>query len=281
MNERKVTVIGAGLIGGSICLAARRQHLTDALICVDLHPPPADAQRFCDRWVNSGDQEVVLSELRESSLVFLCTPVRTVMAQLIPILDATNCPVTDCGSTKLAIESSAQEHPQASRFVPGHPMAGHPEGGLPHATERLFDGRRWILCPDKSDPGAVARVRTFVEALGAEVAELDAALHDRSVALTSHLPQVVASALSVRAHARAAPPAAGPGFASATRVAGGAASMWRDIFETNAGPIGDALIELGHDLQVLGESLGRSDCEPVLEVLSQARELRARSGTED
>lgn len=278
--ERKVTIVGAGLIGGSICLAARRARTAETIVCIDQSAAPQDAERYCDRWLHS-DDPAASKELSTSSLVFLCTPVRTVMAQVGPSLDATQCPVTDCGSTKLAIESCAQNHPEGGRFVPGHPMAGHPEGGLLHAQEDLFEDRHWILCPRHSQAQAVETVRQFVASLGAQVVELEADEHDRSVALTSHLPQVVASALSVMASERAAQAAAGPGFASATRIAGGAESMWRDIFETNARPVGEALQELGQNLQTLGERLQNSDSKAVMDILERARQLRGRAEPED
>src|SRR5690606_36971061 len=132
-------------------------------------------------------------------------------------------------------------HVSRGRFVLGHPMAGHPEGGLHNARADLFHGNKWILCAQGSDPGAQQLVSEFVQALGSDVVFLDAEEHDRSVAVTSHLPQVVASALSVFAEEVDAKQAAGPGFASATRVAGGAEAMWRDIFETNDKAVGTAL----------------------------------------
>jgi prephenate dehydrogenase len=153
-------------------------------------------------------------------------------------------------------------------------MAGHPQGGLENARADLFEDRKWILCGEGSASGSLATVREFVTGLGAHIVELSANEHDKSVAITSHVPQVIASALSVYAHHSSAMRAAGPGFASATRVAGGAEAMWKGIFETNGAAIGTALSEVAQRLRELGRQLESGDIRGALSTLEEARKSR-------
>lgn len=276
MRLTQLTIFGAGLIGGSVARAARERKLAERLVAIDVEPPPSDLDPF-DTWVLASDEKGIKEELARSELTLLCMPVR-VIAQLLPrVLELSPGWVTDCGSTKAALAKTVERQPGRERYVAGHPMAGHPEGGLKNARADLFRGHKWILCPSGSSARAEELVAEFVAELGAQVVRLEAHEHDRSVAVTSHIPQVLASALSVFADEEDAKQAAGPGFASSTRVAGGAESMWRDIFETNAESIGIALSELGTQLQKLGEELKQSQVDGTLRVLEKARKLRDKS----
>src|SRR5690606_30743837 len=162
-------------------------------------------------------------------------------------------------------------------FVPGHPMAGRPQGGAESATPDLFEQRRWILCPEGVSGEALARVRSVIAWVGAECVQMNAADHDRAVAVTSHAPQVFASVLTVMAHRLHAEAAAGPGYLSATRVAGGNVSMWRDIFSSNADAVSQVILDLAEELRRAGQALHDHDVEQVIQVLKTAQELRAGS----
>lgn len=273
MGIRQLTVIGAGLIGGSICLAARRAGFAEHIVAID-RTPDRTRRDVADTWIASTEADAIEAALDSSTLTVLCMPVGAIIDSLPSILARGTAVVTDGGSTKGHIARTAALLPGHQRFVPGHPMAGHPEGGLRHASANLFHDRTWILCPTTASADALALVREFVIACGAVPIELSPELHDHSVAYTSHLPQVVASALSVLAVEADATAAAGPGFASATRVAGGAADMWRDIFETNGPEIGLALARLGEHLQSLGQALRQGDASSLLGTLERARRLR-------
>ena len=273
MAITQLTVIGAGLIGGSICLAARQAGFAEHIVAID-RTPDRSRHDIADDWIEATDQSRVEQALDRSTLTVLCTPVRAIIASLPAVLARGSGAVTDCGSTKVRVAAAAADLAGGARFVPGHPMAGRPEGGLRHADERLFVGRTWILCPTQSSPDATELVRQLVNACGATAIELDPQVHDHSVAYTSHLPQVIASLLSVLATEAEATAAAGPGFASATRVAGGAAAMWGDIFETNGEEIGAALRQLGARLDGLARDLERGDAGPLLATLDRARQLR-------
>ncbi|HXS19076.1 MAG TPA: prephenate dehydrogenase/arogenate dehydrogenase family protein [Polyangiaceae bacterium] len=273
MTLSQLTIYGAGLIGGSIALVARETGICERLVAVDLaRPDSRPLQEVFDDWAVSPSEQD--RALKQADLTVLCVPVRSVVGLLPSLLDRTSGTVTDCGSTKVAIVEAVKDHPERARFVAGHPMAGHPEGGLTNASQDMFARRRWILCPEGSSASALSVVETLVTATGAEIVHLSAPEHDASVAWTSHVPQVVASALSVHVHTHQAARAAGPGFASATRVAGGAEAMWSDIFGTNAHAIGNALLELGQALQGLGLELQAGNVEATLDLLAQARALR-------
>lgn len=273
MSVSQLTVLGVGLIGGSICLGARAVGFAERIVAID-RSPARERSDVADHWVDARDTSSVATALASSELTLLCTPVQTIIELLPQVLELTPGWVSDCGSTKLAASLIARAEPHGRRFVPGHPMAGNPVGGLAQAKSDLFAQCRWILCPEDAQPEALSQVQDFVTALGATPVLLNAQLHDHSVAWTSHLPQVVASALSVLATEENARSAAGPGFASATRVAGGEPTMWRDIFETNGEEIAEALTALGSRLCELGRALEAGESELLIRTLQEARRLR-------
>lgn len=275
MALSQLTIVGAGLIGGSIALAAKRAHLAHRICAIDRLQPqiPGNSSPF-DEWIDEENQAHLSDCLKVSSLTLLCVPVVSLIEMLPFILSTAGGPVTDCGSTKKAITESVKNHPRRGLFVAGHPMAGRPQGGLKNATADLFSEKKWILCPQGSDAEPLKLVRDFVGSLGATAVDLTVEDHDRSVAVTSHLPQVLASSLAVLAQKKDALKAAGPGFASATRVAGGAEEMWRDIFGTNAQEISSALLEISEILRSLGHDLRSNDMRSSLELLRSARRAR-------
>jgi prephenate dehydrogenase len=275
----RLAVIGFGLIGGSIGLAARSRGVASHVVGLDRADVLAmpEARTAATEMVDVADDERAREALRAADLVVVATPVGAIEATIGDILDVAAV-ATDCGSTKRAILVSAGRSARRSSFVPGHPMAGLPLGGIARARADLFEGRPWILCPEQSAPEAVLRVEELVRGVGAEPIRLTAEEHDRAVALTSHLPQLLASALTVLAESRRADVAAGPAFESATRVAGGGEAMWRDILATNADQVSAALAALGAELDVVARALARQPPElgPALRLLERARGLRAR-----
>jgi prephenate dehydrogenase len=225
--------------------------------------------------VDADDEACVREALSHADLTVLAVPVSAIV-RLLPLALAGKGVVTDCGSTKRTIVEKARTEARCARFVPGHPMAGHPEGGLTNAREELFEGRRWLLCPEGVDPDALALVDELVRAVGAEPVLLDAENHDRAVAWTSHVPQLVASALFSLGTEERAEVAAGPAFASITRVAGGGRVMWQDIFGSNADAVAVALRRLSADLGASASALEQGDVEPALELLARARRALGR-----
>jgi prephenate dehydrogenase len=275
----RIAVIGLGLIGGSLALALRSRRAGVEVCGIDQPATLASemARKAAQSLIDVADAPRVDAAVSNADLVVFATPVRTICSALPGALERARL-VTDCGSTKRAIAAAADTSPRRRRFVPGHPMAGRPGSGIERATPDLFEGQRWIVCAEASDEDAVEAVEGVIREVGAEPVRMTAEEHDRAVALTSHVPQLVASALKVLAARRNAELAAGPGFASATRVAGGSDAMWADIFATNREEVASALRELAGELEQSALDLeNRADAPArVLELLAAARALRGR-----
>lgn len=267
-----LVVVGVGLIGASIALGCRERGLFDEVVGIDsdvegLGPPLADLLRA----VPADDENSVRAALGSSDLVVLAAPVLAIADWLERALDYAPV-VTDCGSTKRHLVDAARRHARFGRFVPGHPMAGG-QGGRNAANPALFRERKWILCDAESDPDASARVTTLVRGLGAELVRMSVGKHDAAVAVTSHLPKLMASALAVLAARANAVPAAGPGYASAVRPAGGTEEVWRDILATNADEVAGALRAVLAELEPIAQDLERRPpaADRALELLAAAR----------
>ncbi len=271
----RLGIVGLGLIGGSLARAARSR-LGAEIVAVDR---PAVVESAAAEALSS--ERVAVDDpgwpeaLRNVDLVVLAAPVGAIVELMAPALQA-GVTVTDCGSTKRRVAQRAQQLGGAERFVPGHPMAGAPEGGLVNARADLFVGRRWIVCPESCDSGRTDQVVRLARGVGAEVVEMTAVEHDRVVALTSHVPQILSSALAVLGDRRQALSGVGPAYLSVTKRAGGQERMWGDIFATNHDEIAAALWDVAQELEVVAAGLEREDpdLEPVLRLLERARSGR-------
>jgi prephenate dehydrogenase len=266
---QKVGIVGLGLIGGSIALAARQIWPSSLVIGVDNKDVLETAMRLHAIDVAADDPYV----LAEADLVILAAPVKQNIERLRDLDDNVTQPavVTDVGSTKRAIVEAARALPPRFVFVGGHPLGGAAHGGLENARPDLFNGRPWLLTPSESPSrrsdanaggDAVDKLSAFVTALGAEPRLLDVATHDRLLAFLSHLPQLTASALmAVVGDAVGADGLrlSGKGLADTTRLASSPSEIWRDIASTNADEIGPALDTLISVLQELRRDLPKGD----------------------
>lgn len=243
-TQPRLAVVGPGLIGTSIALAA--------------------ARRWPGLEVRTVDQGEPLETIGNSLVVVLAMPV-DVIIQTLPRLGAVmhrQALVLDTGSTKRAVMAAASAA-RLSQFVGGHPMAGGTTTGPSEARADLFDGRPWFLAnPDA--PDAVRRAVKFVEALGARPVVLtdQGEEHDRLMAAVSHLPQLVASALMLtvdRAVGTDNLTWAGRGLRDTTRLAGSQASVWESILSTNSQEIKPLLRQFAEELVVLSEQLDDRD----------------------
>lgn len=274
----RVAIVGFGLIGGSLSLALRRGggvHVTAIDRAPVLERP--QARDAADEHLPLEEAESLKTALERSDVTVLAVPVGTIV-RLIPWSLSHAPVVTDCGSTKREIAHAAAEHPRGRYFVPGHPMAGLPDGGIENARGDLFEGRAWILSPSESDATAYLAVRDLLSSTGARLVELSPEEHDRAVAVTSHLPQLLASGLFTLADDDSARAAMGPAFERSTRAAGGPESMWSDIFETNADEVARAAEALSQELSKVAAGLRRSppDTQPALSLLARARSRRGQ-----
>ncbi len=253
----KVAIVGLGLIGGSIALAARKQWPSCLVIGVDRKEVLEKAMVLHAIDV-AADDPVVMAE---ADLVILAAPVEQNIDRLADLENhvATPAVVTDVGSTKRTTVEAARQLPSRFTFVGGHPLGGAPRGGIEHARPDLFVKRPWLFTPDGAAvAGVVERLSEFARGLGAEPHVLDPREHDRLLAFVSHLPQLAASALmhvvGNRAEERGLA-LTGRGLFDATRLASSPPDIWRDICRSNADAIGEALDDFIAELQALREGL--------------------------
>jgi prephenate dehydrogenase len=254
----KIGIVGLGLIGGSIALAARQVWPSSLVIGVDDKDVLETAMRLHAIDVAADD----LIVLAEADLVILAAPVRQNIA-LLGRLDeyvTQAAVVTDAGSTKRAMVDAAKGLPARFTFVGGHPLGGAAKGGLEHARPDLFSGRPWLFTPTSDAAGdAVEKLSSFVRALGAHPRILSVAAHDRLLAYLSHLPQLTASALmqvigdAVQEEGLSL---AGRGLVDTTRLAASPSGIWKDIAATNIEELRDALDALIAVLEDLRDDLG-------------------------
>jgi prephenate dehydrogenase len=254
---RKLAIVGPGLLGRSVALAARRAQ--PELVVAEI------------------DRGQALDAVRDADLVVLSAPVDVILEILTRHADLLLETTTiDTGSTKAQIVAAARaaglEH-----FVGGHPMAGAATTGSDGARADLFEGRPWFLVSSGASAGALARAQAFVSALGAVPVVLadDGAEHDRVMAAVSHLPQVVVSALMVVV-ARAAGERlgwAGSGLRDTTRLADSPGPMWASILQTNAKEVAPLLVGLADELTRLAGVLDRPAA--IDELFAEANRWRA------
>ena len=270
----KIGIVGLGLIGGSIALAARELWPTSLVIAVDNKDVLETAMRLHAIDVAADD----LIVLAEADLVVLAAPARQNIA-LIEALDEhvrQASVVTDTSSTKREIVAAARALPPRFTFVGGHPLGGAAKGGLEHARTDLFRGRPWLLTPTGEGTGpALEKLMAFVRALGAEPRIVGVDAHDRLLAFLSHLPQLTASALMQVVGDAVGPEGlalSGRGLADTTRLASSPADIWKDIAATNADEIGPALDALIAVLQDLRRDLPEGD--HLTEIFSTANRWR-------
>lgn len=259
-----VTVAGVGLIGGSFALALRQAGFQGKIIGVS---SPATIRAALDR--GAIDQALPLAEAAaQSDIIYLAQPIERILETLKVIDDAVRpgTLITDAGSTKQAIVERAGQTIRRGRFVGGHPMAGKEARGVQAADPNLFQSRPYVLT--SSD----ATLEYWIKKIGARLVSLDAAEHDRLVALVSHLPQLLSTALgSLIADSPEAARVAGPAASDLTRLALSPYDIWRDIFATNTGDIDRVIGDAIARLQTLRENLlSESDMQAVFARAAQA-----------
>jgi len=256
----KIAVLGVGLIGGSIGLAAKRR-LGAGVAGFDSDPEILERARelgALDRACGS-----VADAVEGAEIVFCAAPVGALPALVTEALEAggPDVAVTDVGSTKRDLIAGLPEGEVSERFIGGHPLAGAETSGVENARQDLFDGARWYLVPTERSSGMLYdRLQRAIGELGARPQAIDAETHDRLMATISHLPHVIANVLASQAadalsEESEGMPEVGPSFRDTTRVAGANPAIWGDIFATNRDAVAreiDAVIErLGDAAELL------------------------------
>jgi prephenate dehydrogenase len=235
-----LAVLGVGLIGGSVALAARRR---EGVRVTGWDRDPA----VLDQALRAGVIDAAVTDIpaiRGVDLVVVAVPLaalpETVLAACAAVA-GTDAVVTDVGSTKAAVVAAAPPE----TFVGGHPLAGAETAGVQHARAGLFDGATWYLTPGAHAEGfRYERLHRFVASLGAVPVAIDPAVHDRLMAAVSHLPHVLANVMVQQAAVALGGetvPATGPSFRDATRVAGANPALWGQIYAANAAALGEQI----------------------------------------
>ncbi|CAN5624194.1 hypothetical protein BH11ARM2_BH11ARM2_20610 [soil metagenome] len=265
-----VGVVGLGLIGGSIGLALREPGRTILGCDASSEHERLAAERFCV------DRIEPLEEVAKAEIVFVAVPPASIAETLdrIGAVRGEDTVVTDCASVKEVAVTWAKRA-KAKWFVPGHPMAGHEKSGPGFASAWMFKGARWILTPVAlTDKAAVRRVEAAVKLMGAVPVRLAPEVHDRHVAVLSHLPHVLAAALAPMASDLDAPEAAAGSWRDLTRVAASDPELWTQIVLGNRAAVVAATDDLIARLSALREAVNEENVENVKEAFRAAQAAR-------
>ena len=277
----KVAIIGIGLIGASIALAARHYKSESRIALYDRD----EAVRKTAQDLNIGDEICADSAacVADADLVILAVPVGAMKAVMNEIKDhlKQGAIITDTGSTKRSvIRDIGPLIPNTCHLVAGHPLAGTefsgPEAGFPS----LFDGRYWLIIPGEAPQEKVSQLEQFLSAFGAMTEQMGADYHDRILALTSHLPHLIAYTIVgtatdleqdlkndvIRFSAS--------GFRDFTRIAASDPVMWRDVFINNDEAILEMLQRFNEDLSYLQRAIRWKEGDKLFELFSQTRDIR-------
>jgi prephenate dehydrogenase len=272
----RIAVLGVGLIGGSIGLAARREGHEVAGWDVDPGVLAAGARHGAVARAAGSLGEA----LEGAAAAFLCAPVGGLPALTREALAVApeDCAISDVGSTKRALAAATEDE----RFIGGHPIAGSESSGVEHARADLFQGAAWYLTPGERSSGVLyERLHGVLVSFGARPIAIDPETHDELMAVTSHLPHVLADALLIQAAERlwvhgSAMPRVGPSLRDATRVAGANPAIWTDIFMSNARALAGEVRGLIRSLEDVERWLESGEADAVAEWHGSARDARQR-----
>jgi len=253
----RIAIVGLGLIGGSLALAAKQAWPQALVIGVDTNDVLERAVHL--HAVDVGANDLVVAA--DADLVVLAAPVSANLMLLADLPEYVNgdCVVTDVGASKRTIVEAARSLPPRLTFIGGDPLAGAPRRGIESARADLFTDRPWVLTPRNGRSVAVAQLSQFVRGVGAMPVEMTPEKHDQLAAYLNHLPQLVASALmravgsGVGAEGLAL---TGRGLADMTKLSASPPDVWKDVFADNADQIGAAIDALIAALSAVRGRLG-------------------------
>jgi prephenate dehydrogenase len=273
----RVAVVGTGLIGASVGLAARRAGV-DRVLGWDADP---EALALAGERGAVEPAESVVAAVEEAELAVVATPGAALVQEVEAVLDAAGdrCTVTDVGSTKAQLCATVGDR---LRYIGGHPLCGSEARGPAHGSEELFEGATWFLTPlAETEPERYRLLHGFVSSLGAVPVAIDPAAHDRLMALTSHLPHALANLIlnhagSVRVDGHEPLAAAGGSLRDMTRVAGANPRIWIDIFLDNADELRASLAEHRRRVDELERALEARDAGFLTRWIGEAAVNRRR-----
>ncbi len=280
----KVAILGLGLIGSSLCHAMREHKLAGHISGF----AKSAATRATAREIGLCDSvhETSAEAVAHADLIILCVPVGACAALLadISLSLQPGAMVTDVGSVKGAIIRECQPHiPTGVHFIPGHPIAGTEQSGPRSGFSSLFENRWCILTPVAgSDATMVAKLEAFWKGVGSNVEIMDAEHHDLVLAITSHLPHLIAyTTVATAADLESVTDSevikySASGFRDFTRIAASDPTMWRDVFLNNKDAVLEMLGRFSEELSVLQRAVRWGDGETLFNLFSRAREARRK-----
>jgi cyclohexadieny/prephenate dehydrogenase len=278
----RLALIGVGLIGGSIARAAREYGAARSIVATARSE--ATRRRVVELGIADRVVETSAEAAKDADLVIVCIPVGAsgpVTAEIAPSLNP-GAIVSDVGSVKSAVLKDMAPHvPQGVHLIPAHPVAGTENSGPDSGFSELFVNRWCILTPPEgADPDAVEKLRAFWAALGANVETMTAEHHDMVLAITSHLPHLIAYTIvgtaeefSAVSRSEVLKFSAG-GFRDFTRIAASDPTMWRDVFLHNKEAVLEMLAQFNDDLSRLTGAMQRGDGEFLFEHFTRTRAIR-------
>jgi cyclohexadieny/prephenate dehydrogenase len=279
---KRIALIGFGLIGGSIARAARAQGLVGDIVTTARSAKTR--ARVTELGIVDSVVETNAEAVRDADLVILCIPVGACgpVAQEIAAHLKPGAIVSDVGSVKGAVVRDMARHlPTSAHFVPAHPVAGTEHSGPDSGFAELFINRWCILTPPEgTDPDAVAKLRDFWAAMGAKVEVMTPDHHDLVLAITSHLPHLIAYTIVGTADELAKVTSSevikfsAGGFRDFTRIAASDPTMWRDVFLANKDAVLEMLGTFTEDLSKLTRAIRRGDGEALFEHFTRTRAIR-------
>jgi len=277
LKNARICVIGLGLMGGSLAMALKNQ--VAGISAVDVNPKSRDQ---AVAWGIVGKASDDLKVAGEANLVVLATPVRTLIGQIRELAGilTPGAVVIDLGSVKAPVVEAMNTLPETIGAVAGHPMCGKEVSGLEHADSALFHMARFVLCrTERTTPEAWKIARELVEAVGAQVMEMDAVQHDRVAAGTSHLPYLLSAALTLTtgmhaAHDEMVWMLAASGFRDTSRLAGSDPAMMRDILLSNRDEVLDRISEAQSHMNEIADLMANNDGDGLLRLLCEAQNFR-------
>jgi len=277
----RVALIGLGLIAGSMAHAMRAGGLAREIVGYARSAETRAVARdlFCDRVTDTAAEAV-----QGADLVVLAVPVGAMGAiaeEIAPHLKP-GAVVTDVGWVKGAVVEAVAPHiPDGVHFIPGHPLAGTEYSGPRSGFATLFQNRWWLLTPlEGTDPAALARLRSLLEAMGANVDQMEVARHDLVLAVVSHTPHLIAyTMVGVADHMRRVSAQevikySASGFRDFTRIAASDPTMWRDVFLTNKDAVLDILGRFTEELFVLQRAIRMGEGEHLHDYFTRTRAIR-------
>ena len=281
MNINRVAIIGLGLLGGSIGLAVRGRGLAIATTGWDLDA--SVRERAAARGLVDQVCDTAADAVAGADLVILCVPVGAMGAAasaLAPGL-APHAIISDVGSSKAAVTDALAAALPGACIIPAHPVAGTEQSGPDAGFATLFVGRWCIITPPEgADPAAVAALSDFWTQLGSKVELMDAAHHDLVLAVTSHIPHLIAytivgtaSDLEEVTQSEVIKYSAG-GFRDFTRIAASDPTMWRDVFLNNKDAVLEMLGRFSEDLSALQRAIRWGDGDMLFDVFTRSRQIR-------